>query len=412
MEYARDGLRPERVIAELRELQRLTGDEHGAQRVAWTETWRRALAWEREKLAGLPLVVETDPAGNQWFTLPGKSERALLIGSHIDSVPNGGWLDGCLGLAAGYEVLRHIASQGTPPVTVRLVDWADEEARFGRSLIGSAAAAGTLEIEAVRHLKDKDGIPLPDALLENGVTLERMPAAQAQLRNAAAYIELHIEQGPVLESLGLPMGAVLGTCGVERSLVDFSGQAAHAGSTPMHLRRDALAAAARWALRVREIAVQHGGVGTVGSMAATPGIITAIAGECSCMLDQRHLDAAALQAMVAEAQAAAGQIAQEENVSAVRRSVFQIEPVNFNPELIELADAAVQAVTGTSYRLPSGPLHDAAETARAGVPTVMLFVQSLGGLSHTPKEDTKEEHLAMAVAALDRLAWEAMERFG
>src|SRR5258708_10405556 len=138
-------LDPSRTVAELREVRELTGDENGAQRVAWTETWERARDWLRGRLDGVAVEEEIDEAGNQWFTLPGDSERALLIGGHIDSVPNGGWLDGCLNVVAGVEVLRRIAADGKPPLTVRLVSWADEEgARFRRSLFGSSAAAGSM----------------------------------------------------------------------------------------------------------------------------------------------------------------------------------------------------------------------------------------------------------------------------
>src|SRR3990172_557682 len=138
-------LDPARVVNRLQELRELTGDENGAQRVAWTETWANARAFLAASLADLPLEDERDPAGNDWYTLPGASKRAVLIGGHLDSVPNGGWLDGCLNVLAGAEVLRRIAEEGTPPVTVRLVDWADEEgARFGRSLFGSSAGGGSM----------------------------------------------------------------------------------------------------------------------------------------------------------------------------------------------------------------------------------------------------------------------------
>src|SRR5437667_2392665 len=253
-------LRPSRTVDELRELQELTGDENGAQRVAWTETWDRARAWLRGKLDGVPVEEEIDEAGNQWFTLRGASERAVLIGGHIDSVPNGGWLDGCLNLLAGVEVLRRLAEEGEPATTVRLVNWADEEgARFGRSLFGSSAAAGSMADQAeLRALSDRDGVALPDALREHGVELDRALEARHQLEHAAAYLELHIEQGPVLESMELPLGVVLGTFGVERHLVTWTGQAAHAGSTPMDKRRDALAGASKLALELRHIAAAVG----------------------------------------------------------------------------------------------------------------------------------------------------------
>lgn len=402
-------LAPGRVVDDLRELQDLTGNADGAQRLCWTETWATARAWMREKLLRLPVSIEVDEAGNQWATLSGQSSDALLIGGHIDSVPNGGWLDGCLNLVAGLEVLRRIASEGQPPVTVRLVDWADEEgARFGRSLLGSSAASGTLVVDDVRNLQDREGILLPDALAHYGVQLETMKQAQRQLQNAAAYLELHIEQGPVLEHLGLPLGAVLGTYGVERHTIRFQGQAAHAGSTPMNARRDAFAAAARLALAVREPAMREGAVATVGRVAVQPGIPTAVAGECEVTLDQRYLQADVLTRLLEEAKEASRSIAADERVDVTWERIWRIDPIHFSPELIDLTDAAIREVTGASHRMPSGPLHDAAEVARAGVPTAMLFVQSLRGLSHTKEEDTRTEHLELAVQALDRLAARTM----
>ncbi len=396
-------LDPSRTVAELRELQELTGDENGAQRVAWTDTWVRAKDWLDEKV---PLEAEVDQAGNQWWTLPGRSEQAVLIGGHIDSVPNGGWLDGALNVVAGVEVMRRHAEQGEPAATVRLVNWADEEgARFGRSLFGSSAAAGSMaDQEELRGRRDADGNALPDVLAEHGVDLDK--AAEATLGNAAAYLELHIEQGPVLESLDLPLGVVLGTFGVERHQVTFRGQAAHAGSTPMDARRDALAGAAKLELEIREIAKGMGGgaVCTMGSVVTKPGIVTSVVETAECLLDQRHLDASTLAAMLESAKSASQRIAQEEDIEVEWERVWQIEPILFDNELIELADESIREVAGTSHRLPSGPLHDAAEVARAGVPTVMLFVQSLRGLSHTKLEDTKEKHLELAVKALDRLA--------
>jgi hydantoinase/carbamoylase family amidase len=408
-------LSPERTVAELRELQELTGDDDGAQRVAWTDTWEQGRAWLREKMAPTGAAEEIDEAGNQWFTLPGESERALLIGGHMDSVPNGGRLDGCLNVLAGMEVVRRLAEEGTPPLTLRLVSWADEEgARFGRSLFGSSAAAGSMaDQDELRGRRDADGIALPDALAEHGVELDRALEARGQLQNAAAYLELHIEQGPVLESLDLPLGVVLGTFGVERHLVTFRGQAAHAGSTPMDQRRDALAGAAKLELEIREIAkrVGSGAVCTMGSVVTRPGIVTSVVETAECLLDQRHLDATQLAEMLSNAEAASRKIAAEENIEVEWEKIWSIEPIPFDDRLIELADESIGEVAGTSHRLPSGPLHDAAEVARAGIPTVMVFVQSLRGLSHTKLEDTKDEHLELSVQALDRLTTKALEAF-
>lgn len=404
-------LNPARAVQELKDLRSLTSDERGAQRVAFTETWARARAWLQDKMADLPVEVHRDEAGNLWATLTGASEKALLIGGHMDSVPNGGWLDGCLNVLAGLEVLRRIHAEcgGRPPVTVRLVDWADEEgARFGRSLFGSSAAAGSLNPDEVRGLTDRDGVTLPDALKAYGIDLDRAPEARGELRGAAAYIELHIEQGPVLEDLGLPLGAVIGTVGVERHIVRFTGQAAHSGSTPMDRRRDALLAAAKVAQEIYPIAARHGGLCTIGSCTTRPGIVTSVVEECAITLDQRHLDAEILAQMWQEAQDAVRRFAQEGNVEAEFSDLWRIEPIPFHPDLIECCEAAIRETCGVSHRLPSGPLHDAAVVARAGVPTVMLFVQSLRGISHNRIEDTRVEHLELAVEALARLAAKTM----
>ncbi len=405
-------LDPKRTVAELKELRALTSNENGAQRVAFTPTWITARSWLKKKLEALPVEIHTDAAGNLWTTLRGTSGRALLIGGHMDSVPNGGWLDGCLNVLAGVEILRRISAQygDKPPVTVRLVDWADEEgARFGKSLFGSSACSGNLNLEEARGLKDRDGIRLPDALREIGVDLERVKESGAELKNAGAYLELHIEQGPVLLDMDLPLGAVLGTFGVERHAITFRGQAAHSGSTPMKRRKDAFLAAARMSPESYAIAERNGGVCTIGSCTTKPGIVTSVVEECRITLDQRHLEASALAQMLADAKVAAERFSREGKVEVFWDRLWQIEPVLFHPELIAFCDDAIREICSRSHRMPSGPLHDAAEVARAGVPTVMMFVQSLHGISHNKIEDTKEEHLELCVRAFDRLAAKAME---
>jgi hydantoinase/carbamoylase family amidase len=409
-------LNPQRTVVELKELRALTGDANGAQRLAWTDTWLEARKWFAAKVENLPVEHHYDAAGNNWVTLPGASPKALLIGGHLDSVPNGGWLDGALNVVAGLEVLRRFAAEfeGRPPVTVRLVDWADEEgARFGRSLLGSSAFAGTHSIEADRGRTDRDGIKLEDALRKCGVEIDRFPEAERERENAAAYLELHIEQGPVLETLGLPLGVVLGTKGVERHIIDFYGQEAHSGATPMKARRDALAAAAKLALEIRAIAGKHAdAVCTMGSVKTYPGIVTAVVGRCEATLDQRDLDPTVLAQMYREAMEASERFAREEGCTAKWSRLWNIEPVPFHPDLIELCAQAVQETSGSCHRLPSGPLHDAAEVSRSGIPAVMMFTQSLKGISHNKIEDTKEEHLEMSVLALDRLATKTVEWMG
>ncbi len=399
----------ERALAGLRRLRELTGTDAGAQRVAWTPTWARARDWLREQLSSLPVEVQIDEAGNLWAELAGADPGALVIGSHLDSVPDGGWLDGSLGVVGALEVLRALAAVRTPPRTVRLVDWADEEgARFGRSLLGSSAASGLLVPEEVRGLRDAAGVALPDALREHGVELDAMPRAAARLRDVVGYVELHIEQGPVLEQAGLALGVVDAVAGAERHHVHFEGRASHAGSTPMPARRDPLAAAARLLLAARAGAVEHGGVATVGAIAAEPGIPTAIAGSVELTLDQRHRDAAALARMLDAARAAAEAIAAEERTPVHWNLLQKVEPVPFDARLVEAAGRCVRAITGDCAVLPSGALHDAAMVARAGVPAVMLFVQSLGGISHNRVEDSRREHIEAGVLALDRLVRELL----
>jgi N-carbamoyl-L-amino-acid hydrolase len=405
-----------RVLENLEELRTLTSDEHGAQRVAWSPMLLKARAWFEEKLKGLPVEHHYDAAGNHWVTLAGESERALVVGSHLDSVPNGGWLDGPLGVLAGLEVLTSFAEKyGKPPVTVRLVDWADEEgARFGRSMFGSGAFAGRVSVEVERVRTDREGVTLEAALAACGVDVERVGEAVVEQKNLAAYLELHIEQGPVLERLGKSLAAVQGTKGVTRWAITFRGQEAHAGSTPMNVRRDALAAAAKLALEIRPIAKKHPqAVATMGSVKTSPGIATAVAGRCETTLDMRDLDAEVLAEMLRDAKAASERFAQEEGCTVEWSQIWSIEPIPFNAELRSLcAEAILETVgeaAGAVEELPSGALHDAAEVARLGIPAEMMFVQSLNGLSHNAAEDTRREHLEQAVHAFARLSEKTMQ---
>ncbi|MBI3264752.1 MAG: Zn-dependent hydrolase [Acidobacteria bacterium] len=397
------------VILNLRELAALTSSPEGAQRVAWGPVWRQAREWFAGKLKAIGLQPTTDSAGNKWVTLPGQSPDTIIIGGHLDSVPNGGWLDGCLGVLAAFDALRTYAG-ARPAVTLKLVDWADEEgARFGRSLLGSSAAGGSLKVDDLRRLRDKEGTRLLDALRENGVEPDRMLDAQRELKQvpARAYLELHIEQGPVLESMNKPTGVVLGTFGVERNVLCFTGQAAHSGSTPIPMRRDAFLAAAETALACREIARRRsrpgaGVVCTCGIVKVEPGIVTAVPGVCEISLDQRALDPAVLAQMLAEAHDAAERCARENNVSVEWRPLWRIEPRPFDPRLIELCAEAVREVTGDAPRLPSGPLHDAAEMV-PHMPVVMMFALSSNGLSHCKEEDTPEPCLEQTIEAFLRL---------
>jgi hydantoinase/carbamoylase family amidase len=397
------------VLADLRELARLTGGPDGARRVCWTDEWVKAREFLRSRLDELPVEGTVDPAGNLWADLPGDGDGFVIVGSHIDSVPAGGWLDGALGLFTAVGALRAQAG-ARRPVGLRLVDWADEEgARFGRSLFGSSACAGTLVADEVRDLRDRDGERLEDVVARHGVDLARVHESGEQLRGACAYLELHIEQGPVLESRGEPAATVLGTCGVERHVVVFTGQAAHAGATPMGLRRDSFAAAAQAALAIREVGFRHDGVCTVGGATSEPGVITAVAGRTEMLLDQRHLDPDKLAAMRDEARAACDQAGADYDCEVEFRHVWSIPPIPFDESLIESARAAVSESGGKDTAIPSGPLHDAAEMARL-IPTVMIFSSSSPPLSHTKEEDTPEPDLRVAIEAYGRTVDAALGR--
>jgi len=394
----------------LRKLAELTSDEAGAQRVAWTGVWQRARAFLREQLQGLPVTVRTDAAGNQWARLRGDDSGIVIIGSHLDSVPDGGWLDGAYGVMCAVEVLRSLAASGPLPCTLALVEWADEEgARFGHSLFGSSAVAGTLNVAEVRDLADARGLRLGDVVPEHGVLLDRLEEARQETRGARAYLEAHIEQGPVLEREGLPIGAVSGTVGAERHRVTFRGQTAHSGSTPMDMRRDAFLAAAATALAVRESAVRHQGVGTVGTAWLRPGIVTAVAGETAILVDQRHPDAGALEAMLGEVQRASHEAARAEGCVVTWEPVFRARPQPFADELVNVVREVCAELTGQERVLPSWALHDATPMAQL-VPTAMLFASSARGISHAREEDTPEEHLRLGVEAFYRtvcrvIAW-------
>ena len=402
-------MKADRVLEDLHELARLTGGPDGARRVCWTDEWSRAREYERSRLEELPVEVTVDAAGNLWADLPGEQEGFVIVGSHVDSVPAGGWLDGALGVFAAVEALRSQAENGRPPVGLRLVDWADEEgARFGRSLFGSSACAGTLELDEVRDLRDRDGERLEDVVGRYDVDLETAHESNAQLQGACAYLELHIEQGPVLESRGEPAATVLGTCGVERHVGVFTGQAAHAGATPMGLRRDSFAATAQAALEIREVGFRHDGVCTVGGATSEPGVVTAIAGRTEMLLDQRHLDPGELAAMLADAREACERAAADQGCEVELRHVWSIPPIPFDDRLIGLAREAVTAAGGQSTAIPSGPLHDAAEMARL-LPTVMIFSSSSPPVSHTKEEDTPEDDLRVAIEAYGRTVQGTLE---
>ena len=393
-----------RVLADLRELHRRTGGPGGAQRLAWTEGWTSARAFLIELLSELGVDAQRDEAGNLWAWLDGTDERAVALGSHLDSVPSGGWLDGALGVFTGLGVIRAWVHAGRrPPRSLALVDWADEEgARFGHSLFGSSAFAGTLDVEAAGELRDREGKRLSDVLSSHGVDLAEALDAGHHRGRLGAYLELHIEQGPVLERAGLPVAAVSGCVGIERHRLRFIGQTGHSGTTPMDVRRDAGLAAAATALEIERIAVHQAGTATTGALTLRPGIATAVPGEAELVADLRHADATRLQAMLSATVDAARAAAWERGCELRAERIWGIEPVDFDPALVALASEACASVGGSEIVLRSGALHDAAEVARL-LPVAMVFAPSIAGISHAREEDTAEADLRVAIDAFGRL---------
>jgi allantoate deiminase len=403
------GIDAGRVIADLRELDRRTGGPGGARRVCWGPEWAEARRLLTELLEEIGLRPEIDEAGNLWAYLTGVGEPALAVGSHLDSVPQGGWLDGALGAMAAVGVLRAWAQSGDrPPRTLALVDWADEEgARFGRSLLGSSAASGSLVPDELAGLRDPDGHPIEEVLADNGVELESMPAAGSRLERLGSLLELHIEQGPVLEDVGIPIAAVSGTVGIERWRFDFDGQASHAGTTPMDARHDAGLAAATLALEAERIAEGHRGVATAGELQLRPGAPTVVPGRAAVVIDLRNRESGALSEMLDEVEAAAQGAAENRGCECVVDRIWRIDPIDFDPGLVEKARAACRELAGSDQVLVSGALHDAAEIGRK-LPAAMLFVRSIGGISHSPEEDSSEQDLQLGIRALANLAERAM----
>ena len=383
-------LDPKRTVRELRELQELTGNADGAQRVAWTDTWVAAQEWMAGKLDGIEM--EFDEARNQWWTLPGVSDKVLVIGGHLDSVPNGGWLDGALNVVAGSEVLR------------RLVSWADEEgARFGRSLFGSSAAAGSMaDQDELRGRKDAEGVSLPDAIGPHGVDLDSALEARKQLENAAAYLELHIEQGPVLERAGIDLGIVTGIVGLLGFRARFVGEANHAGTTPMELRRDALAGASRAVLSLRDEARGRDDMtANVGMCTVEPGGFNVIPGVAEFSVDVRSPTAEGFSRAEQFVRTTLAAIAEEEGLDLELEETHRLQPVPLDSAIQDVLERAAEHEGATHMRLPSGAGHDAMIVGRH-VPAGMLFVPSRGGISHSPAEYTAPEQCELGARVLAR----------
>lgn len=378
---------------------RATDARSGGRREAWTEPWmaeRRELDAQAQAISDA-ITVRCDAFANTWYVLPGRRTETILIASHSDCVPGGGWLDGILGLQAGLGMLAVTAERGRPERTLAVVDWADEEGtRFGRSLLGSAAATGALEAAEFALLTAADGTPAAEIVAEYAFDPGALGTPSPRLADVVAALELHIEQGPRLQAAGRAVAAVTGCLGVRRRRMTFTGVAGHSGSLPMADRRDPVRAAAALLTELFSDAQEAGGLATAGELSVEPSLITAVPARCRVGLDLRHADREALGALDRRAR----ELAAESPCAVAITAVYDQDPIDFDASLV----GAARAATGGGDALMSGPLHDSAALAQAGIPVAMLFVASRGGISHTRDEDSAESDLLAGLEALHRLA--------
>ncbi|WP_301860587.1 Zn-dependent hydrolase [uncultured Megasphaera sp.] len=398
------------VVADLRTLAAMTSTPAGAQRIAWTPVWDKAEQWFMDMMKAEGAEISVDSAHNVFAKIQGETDDAVLIGSHLDCVYDGGWLDGALGVVAGMGAIKRYGIHGKKPKkTLYVVSWADEEgARFGRSCIGSSAVSGALNVEEAAVLKDNDGISFTEALKRYNLNVADFPKAKEEFlkKGIKEYLELHIEQAPVLESQNRSVACVGGICGCERQYITFTGQRAHSGC-PISMRHDAFLAAAQASLKFRDIGLAHTTADkfaycTVGKVSVVPDVVTIFPGICKISLDQRHVDSSVLKTIYDEAHDACVKAASDNGVDVSFESVWSIPPTIFDPHLVKLCQDSVEEQTGERATLYSGPLHDAAEMAKF-LPSVMMFVKSTKGLSHCKEEDTPDADLECGVSAFFRL---------
>jgi allantoate deiminase len=386
------------LTADLEAAARIGADERGGvSRFAWTPELAEANAWLAEHLAELGLEVELDAAGNvigRWEAGEGK---AVLLGSHLDTVPCGGRYDGALGVLAALDVVRRLKAEGVEPARpIWVVSFNDEEgARFQTGMLGSRAFCGDCELE------DWGRRGVPEAMAEAGFDFDRLPDAR-RAEDVAAYLELHIEQGPVLERAGVDLGVVTAITGMLGLRARFLGEANHAGTTPMELRRDALAGAARAVLALREEARSRDDMtANVGVISAEPGGFNVVPGTAEMTIDIRSPASVGFARLEPFVRETLQRIAAEEGLGLELRETHRKQPVALDPELQDRLEEAAREEGATTLRLASGAGHDAMVLAHHA-PAAMLFVPSRGGLSHTPDEFSSPEHCELGARVLAR----------
>jgi len=400
-----------RLLASLQALGQVGGlPGGGVNRLALTDADRLGRDWTVARMQALGMRVEVDAIGNIVGHHTGATdEPPVMMGSHIDTVRTGGLYDGNYGVLAGLEVvacLREVGIQTSRPLAVAAFT-NEEGARFQPDMMGSLVYVGSLSLSEALATCDADGVTVQAELQRIGY----QGAAPVGAPVVDSYVELHIEQGPVLEKMGLQIGVVEGVQGISWTEFTVQGQSNHAGTTPMSMRHDAALVAAQIAVQVREIAQRMGGrqLATVGAVQLSPNLVNVIAQKAVFTVDLRNTDGAALAQAEAELHAFAARVAQAEGVRLSSRSLARFEPVAFDPQVVDLVERQAQALGCSYQRMPSGAGHDAQMLARV-CPSAMIFVPSVGGLSHNVREHTAPDDLLRGAQLLLQVVLELANR--
>lgn len=393
-------IRPERMLADLDHLRTIGGQGTGVARRAFSDADIAARRWLAQRMTDAGLEVSVDECGNL-FGLPPEDAPCLLIGSHSDTQPLGGWLDGAWGVACGLELARAALEQDGPRLAV--VSFQDEEGRFGR-LVGSTVWAGLSTLGDVDDNPDEDATSDPITFGEaRQRAAEIAPLGSVSPARFVGYIEPHIEQGPVLDRSGQAVGVVEAIVGSRQWSMRFEGEANHAGTTPMPMRRDALQGYIALATAVNQAFAELVGprtVWTMGRVVVEPNAASIVPGAVSFTVQMRDPDAALLDTLAERVRVLAEEIATERQLKLDANEGLRFEPVALDDRLTgALEQAAEDIAPGRWRRLPSGALHDASNVA-AVLPSAMIFAPSIGGISHNPNEDTRREDLSLALETL------------
>ena len=389
-------VKPERAIDDLKRLAEFGKVGTGVNRRALTPEDVAARAWLLGRMRDAGLEASIDGVGNVIGRTPGVRQR-VIIGSHTDSVPNGGWLDGAMGVIFGLEIARaYVEAEPDTSIGLEIISFNDEEGRFV-GLLGSGVFCGIHDPGQVMGVNDRDGISLEQALTEAGYAGN--PPAQFNPGEHVAYLEAHIEQGPVLEAAGLRIGVVTEIVGVARAQVGFLGMADHAGTTPMAMRKDAAAALYDFAVQFAQFCKENGNPATVwnlGSVSLDPGVYNVVTRNADLYVEYRDGSLEVLKRIREYIHDSAAPIAAAHNVEAKVTEGIQTKPVAMDPRLCERIETAAATVGASYQRMPSGAGHDAMLFAER-IPTGMLFVPSIGGHSHDIVEDTTEADMALGL---------------